>query len=69
QLLFGKTALLPNKVTLPEFLYTYDDYHIQLQLKLNKSFEIAKKHINTSKKHYDKKMNDHNFKIGDFAYV
>jgi hypothetical protein len=50
-------------------LYTYNDYHIQLQLKLNKSFEIAKKHINTSKNHYDKKMNDHNCKIGDFAYV
>src|SRR5699024_10311757 len=74
ELIFGKKALLPQTVTqTPRFAYSYEDYYKQLQLRLNKSFEIAKKHIDNSKIHsktyYDKKVNNHNFKVGDLVYV
>lgn len=74
ELLFGKKALLPQTVTQPpRFSYSYEDYYKQLQLKLNKSFEIAKQNIDNSKlnskKYYDKKINNYNFKVGDLVYV
>ncbi|EFA05449.1 Retrovirus-related Pol polyprotein from transposon 412-like Protein [Tribolium castaneum] len=74
ELLFGHKPILPSNITqAPKFEYTYDDYHKNLQLKLNNSFQIAKNNLEnakmTSKNFYDKKTNDHNFKVGDLAYL
>lgn len=74
ELVFGHKALIPSKVTQnPEFLYTYDSYHKQLQLKLNRSYQIARENIEKSKEksktNYDKKINNFDFSVGDEVYV
>lgn len=74
ELLFGRKPSLPHKITqTPEFHYSYDDYHRNLQLRLNKSFETARNHIIQSKEkskvYYDNKTKPHNFKIDDMVYI
>lgn len=74
ELVFGFKAKLPTSITKsPEFKYTYDDYMDNLTLKLQKSQEIARKHILKSKKInikiYDKNCKNHNFNIGDKVFL
>lgn len=74
ELIFGRKASIPNSLTMkPEFKYTYDDYHINLKLKLNKSFELAREKLisakEKSKVHYDTKINKYNYKVGDLACI
>lgn len=74
ELIFGTKANLPTSITKsPEFKYTYDDYMDNLTLKLQKSHEIARKHIldskEQSKKYYDKNCQNQNFKIGDKVFL
>lgn len=72
--MFGRKPSLPQRITQePEFSYSYEDYHKNLQLKLNKSFQIAKNNIIQSKIkskiRYDRSTNEYNFRIGEYAYL
>lgn len=74
ELLFGHKIVIPNTLNAkPEFKYTYDDYHSNLKLKLQKSFEIARDNIlkskETSKVNYDKKINIYKYKVGDQVLI
>ncbi|RZC34736.1 hypothetical protein BDFB_012640 [Asbolus verrucosus] len=75
EIIFGNKASVPNSITWkPDFHYNYDDYHEQLKLKLNKTFEIARENIikskEKSKSFDDRKIHDHiNYKVGDKVYV
>lgn len=58
ELLFGHKLHIPNSLTrATEFRYTYDDYHTNLKLKLNQSFQIARQNLlhskESSKAYYD----------------
>lgn len=72
--LFGYKPFLPNSIIQePKFNYSYDDYIINLQQKLNFSQKIARENlINSkikSKKYYDTKINVHNYKLNDLVYI
>lgn len=74
ELIFGRKASIPNSLTMkPDFKYTYDDYHTNLKLKLNKSFELAREKLISAKEkskiHYDTKINKYNYKIDDLVYI
>ncbi|EFA04804.1 Retrovirus-related Pol polyprotein from transposon 412-like Protein [Tribolium castaneum] len=74
ELLFGHKATIPSSLTSkPEFKYTYDDYYSQLKLKLNRSFQLAREKLISSKvrtkNQYDKTIRDVTYKIGDQVYV
>ena len=76
ELLFGFPPELPTALKAPpEFKYSYDDYVSELKLKLQKSHEIARQNLTTSKESnkiwYDKNTNTkpHSYKIGDKVYI
>jgi hypothetical protein len=72
ELVFANKAILPHSITnAPDFRYSYENYHQQLKLRLNKSFDIARSNIIKSKEkskiRYDTTTNHYN--IGDFVLV
>lgn len=74
ELVFGHKPILPSSLTQnPEFKYTYNDYLDQLKYRLNKSHEIARKNIVSSKErsklYYDKHVKNPSYKIGDKVYL
>lgn len=74
ELMFGHKAQIPSSLTSkPEFKYTYDDYHQQLKLKLNQSFELARQNLiknkETSKKYYDKNINLKQYNVNDLVLL
>jgi hypothetical protein len=75
ELVFANKAILPHSITnAPDFRYSYEDYHQQLKLRLNKSFDIARSNIIKSKEkskiRYDITTKDlHHYNIGDFVLV
>lgn len=74
ELIFGHKPQLPSSITsAPEFRYTYDSYHNQLQHRLQKSHEIARNNLidgkEKSKGRYDQSSANHNFKKGDSVYL
>lgn len=74
ELIFGNKATLPQTLTSsPDFRYSYDDYHQQLKLRLNKSFEIARKNIiqnkEKSKVRYDETTRNYDYKLGDQVLI
>lgn len=67
ELMFGFKANLPNSIVKePEFKYFYDNYLDELILRLQKSREIARNKLISSKEHnkqiYHKKCKDTEFK-------
>lgn len=74
ELIFGHKAYIPNSLTSPpQFRYSYEDYYSNLQLKFNKSYEIARENLikskEKSKAYYDRNTNEIQYKIGDFVYI
>lgn len=74
ELVFGIKPKIPNSFTnTPEFKYTYDAYHNQLQHRLQKSHEIARKNLVEMKEkiktRYDKTSTLHKFQVGDLVYL
>lgn len=74
ELVFGIKPRIPNSFTsTPEFKYTYDAYHNQLQHRLQKSHEIARKNLiemkEKAKTRYDRTSTSHKFQVGDFVYL
>lgn len=74
ELVFGKKAILPQTLTSsPDIRYSYDDYHQQLKLRLNKSFEIVRQNIinnkEKSKTRYDQSARNHDYNIGDEVLI
>ena len=74
ELVFGVKPRIPSTLTsAPEFRYTYDAYHHQLQHRLQRSHEIARENLinmkEKSKIRYDQSSTSHKFQIGDFVYL
>lgn len=74
ELVFGVKPRIPNSFNSePEFRYTYDAYHNQLQHRLQKSHEIARENLigkkEQTKVRYDKVSTSHKFKKGDSVYL
>lgn len=74
ELIFGHKAYVPNSLTSPpQFRYSYDDYYSNLQLKFNKSYEIARQNLlkskEKSKAYYDRNIRHAEYKVNDLAYV
>ena len=74
ELIFGHKAYIPTTISQnPQFKYTYDDFYSQLQLKLNRSHEIAREKLlkskEKSKNYSDNKINVPKFKINDLVII
>lgn len=74
ELLFGFVAEIPtNLKRKPEPIYNFNEYKSELRYKLQKSFELARKHLlkkkEVAKEYYDKKASPCHFKVGDKVLI
>lgn len=75
ELIFGLKPELPTSLTQkPQFKYTYDNYVDNLKLKLNKSQEIAREHVQVqkirSKENFDKNISSNElYNVNDLVYL
>lgn len=74
ELVYGHKAHIPSSLnSKPQFRYSYDDYYSNLQHKFNKSYEIARQNLISSKEkskiYYDKKINDQSLNVNDLLLL
>lgn len=74
QLVFGHhLVLLASLLNSPEPRYNYDDYHYEIKKHVQKSQEIARRHLleakHKSKERYDKTLRSQNIVVGNKVLI